>query len=235
MSVRESGLHNSQLMLREGEFRVLQICYSNGSNPYLTGLAPVIPPPELRGEDRTKIIAAIPPTHNPKQNPASPNSPANAEYIKHAHPRGGLQSPSHKANGPAGITHWAARTARCTTSSSAPPVQSSSLRIPPPQTPPCLHRTAGSASRPESRRSACPGRYLLREGLLLRCRSSRKSGRPSSYIQSLQLLRSRRTLLWFSALIRPVCPFFGRGGDPQYYRNLSNGPLTTHAASPQNA
>jgi hypothetical protein len=26
---------------------VLQICYSNGSNPYLTGLAPVIPSPEL--------------------------------------------------------------------------------------------------------------------------------------------------------------------------------------------
>ena len=29
---------------------MLQICYSNGSNPYLTGLAPVIPPPELRGD-----------------------------------------------------------------------------------------------------------------------------------------------------------------------------------------
>ena len=99
---------------------MLQICYSNGDSPYLTGLAPVIPPPELRGEDRTKIIAVIPPLHNPKQDQASPNSPASAEYIKHAHPRGGLQSPSHKANGPAGITHWAARTARCTPSSSAP-------------------------------------------------------------------------------------------------------------------
>jgi hypothetical protein len=31
-----------------GEFCVLQICYSSGSNPYLTGLAPVIPPPELK-------------------------------------------------------------------------------------------------------------------------------------------------------------------------------------------
>jgi hypothetical protein len=28
-------------MLQEGKFRVLQICYSNGSYPYLTGLPPL--------------------------------------------------------------------------------------------------------------------------------------------------------------------------------------------------
>jgi hypothetical protein len=33
--------------------------------------------------------------------------------------------------------------------------------------------------------------------------------------------------------MRPVCPFFGHGGEPQYYRNLSNGLLITHAASTQ--
>jgi hypothetical protein len=35
-------------------FRVLQICYSNGTNPYLTGLAPVIPPPELSPPGKTQ-------------------------------------------------------------------------------------------------------------------------------------------------------------------------------------
>ena len=34
-------------MLKEGNFRVLQSCYSKGGNPYLTGVSPVIPPPEL--------------------------------------------------------------------------------------------------------------------------------------------------------------------------------------------
>jgi hypothetical protein len=47
MSVCEPGLRSSRLMLQVGKFCVLQICYSNGSNPYLTSLAPVIPPPEL--------------------------------------------------------------------------------------------------------------------------------------------------------------------------------------------
>lgn len=38
-------------MLKEGKFRALQICYSKGKKPYLTGLAPVIPSPELSPPD----------------------------------------------------------------------------------------------------------------------------------------------------------------------------------------
>ncbi|MEW9583789.1 hypothetical protein [Paraburkholderia sp. DGU8] len=33
---------------------MLQICYSKGSNPYLTGVAPVIPPPELSPPEKTR-------------------------------------------------------------------------------------------------------------------------------------------------------------------------------------
>jgi len=56
MSVCEPGLRSSRLMLQVGKFCVLQICYSNGGNPYLTGLAPVIPPPELGGGKGSKIV-----------------------------------------------------------------------------------------------------------------------------------------------------------------------------------
>jgi hypothetical protein len=34
-------------MTESGRFCLLQICYSKGSHPYLTGLAPGIPPAEL--------------------------------------------------------------------------------------------------------------------------------------------------------------------------------------------
>jgi len=135
-----------------------------------------------------------------------------------------------KTNGPAGIATRAVQTTPTPTQHSVRPPQSSRLRIPPPRTLLSRRRTAGSANPRESRRSAYPARCLLRADPLPRCRSSRKSGRPSFCIPSLLLLRSRRTLLWFNAMICQVCPFFGHGGDPQYYRNSSTGPLFAHAA-----
>ena len=52
MSAAEPGPGSGRLVLKEGNFLVLQICYSKGGNPYLTGVAPVIPPPELSPPER---------------------------------------------------------------------------------------------------------------------------------------------------------------------------------------
>lgn len=45
-------------MSEEAKFRVLQICYSNGSNPYLAGLAPVIPP-ELSPPEKAHLAPQL--------------------------------------------------------------------------------------------------------------------------------------------------------------------------------
>lgn len=91
MSARERGLCNSPLYFKMGKFCALHICYSNGSNPYLTGLAPVIPPPELQGEDQTGMITAIPLPDKVREDRTSSGSPASAEYIKPVRERGEQQ------------------------------------------------------------------------------------------------------------------------------------------------
>lgn len=49
-NVREPRPRSSVLVLCvRGNFRALQICHSNHSNPYLTSLVLVITPPELEG------------------------------------------------------------------------------------------------------------------------------------------------------------------------------------------
>lgn len=61
------------------------------------------------------------------------------------------------------------------------------LRNRQPRNLPCPHRTAGIASRRGYRRNACRRGCRRPAGLPLRCRPTRKSGRPSSGIR---LLRS---------------------------------------------
>jgi hypothetical protein len=110
----------------------------------LTGIEPVssaeealVLSIELQGEDRTKIIAAIPPTNNLRQRPGESKF-ASERRVYQTRPAARRAAkpvpPSKRPSGhhPLGRTNRPAHYIK-----QRAPVQSSSLRIPPPRTPPC--------------------------------------------------------------------------------------------------